>query len=336
MGQLLNKHNLLVILEKQSLDWITNKNTDVNVNKNLEKVIPPTIISHQDYYRRLQKRALLIETGNLDEAEATSKKTKIHEYKNNVLQDIYKQLKENIRHVTYTPEHAIYSIYLDYETRLKNNLVLLRFYKFQDMKTEEMSVLKIRLTEAFKRLIAYQRLEYEKPITKFKMIESQLQSLFQLIISWTQYVNFLYKTDAEMEILVNTNYDGLYNERDPNIGLFTEEEKNEIKEKFGDEAIEYLEKYKQPFKGHNPEDYIYKDLEEDEEEDQFNISNNKNLQNELDEDLTDNEKEEVVENSRLKEKTQVRKLEKKEFGTNRRSERLRLLNELYGGFGEGK
>ena len=111
------------MLEKQSVNWITDKNTDVNVNKNLEAILPPTIISHVDYYKRLQDRAIFIETGNTALLDETQNKTELLKFKNATLGSIYHELKEAIRHVTYTPEHSVYSIYLDYMTRLKNNLV---------------------------------------------------------------------------------------------------------------------------------------------------------------------------------------------------------------------
>jgi len=127
MGNLLKKHDLLIMLEKQSVDWITDTNADINVNKNLERLIPPTIMSHVDYYQRLHDRAMLVETGNSDKAEENREKVEIIKYKNGILRDIFTTIKTSIRHVSYTPEHSIYSIYLDYITRLKNNLVSLLY-----------------------------------------------------------------------------------------------------------------------------------------------------------------------------------------------------------------
>ena len=114
------------------------------------------------------------------------------------------------------------------------------------MSREETTILQIRLKEAFKRVIGFQRLEYEKPLMKFKIIESQLSALFQIIISWSEYTNFLYKTDKEIEQIKKLSIEGLFKGRDPSVGPFNEEEKKSLKEKFGEEAYTYIEQYMKP------------------------------------------------------------------------------------------
>jgi len=123
MAILMQKHDLLTMLDKQSEEWMTADNVDKKIFKNIDTLLPPTILSHADYYVKLQRQALLADTGNHEAAQLARENRKIIDYKNAQLREIYQLVKESIRLMTYTSEHATYEVYQDYVNRIKNNLV---------------------------------------------------------------------------------------------------------------------------------------------------------------------------------------------------------------------
>jgi hypothetical protein len=123
MEDLMRKHSLLSLLDEQSKSWITIENMDKKIDENINLLIPPSIITHKDYYRRLQKQAILFDQGKYDEAEEVRLNKDVINFKNKILINIYRDLKNLIRKVTYTEEHSIYEKYKDYAIRIRNSFV---------------------------------------------------------------------------------------------------------------------------------------------------------------------------------------------------------------------
>ena len=207
------------------------------------------------------------------------------------------------------------------------------------MSSPELTVLQIQLKEAFKRLIGYQRLESEKPLAKFKIIESQLTALFQILVTWTQYCEFLYIPDAQLDqIRVEETKEDDFEGKLKNQGLFTPEEKEQMKETFGDKIFDYLNELKPDGLEVNPSDFSD---EETRVGGSVGLERKKEKLRQLTkkmEKLEKNTNDEQEENTSDEDLTETEKANKRllaEFGTNRRTERMKLLNQLYGGFGNG-
>ena len=115
---------MLTLLDEQSKHWITFDNMDQKIEENINLLIPPSILSSKDYYRRLQKQAILYDQGQYDEAEDVRMNKEVIDYKNKILINIYRDLKNLIRKVTFTEEHTIYDQYKDCVARVKNSLVI--------------------------------------------------------------------------------------------------------------------------------------------------------------------------------------------------------------------
>lgn len=125
MEDLMKKHSLLTLLDEQSKSWITIENMDKKIDENVNLLMPPTIISHKDYYRRLQKQAILYDQGKYEEAEKVRMNKEVINYKNKMLINIFRDLKNLIRKITFTEEHEIYGKFKDYTTRVRNSFVII-------------------------------------------------------------------------------------------------------------------------------------------------------------------------------------------------------------------
>ena len=125
---------MLSLLDEQSKLWITFENMNERIDDNINFLLPPTILTHKDYYRRLQQQAILYDQGKYDEAENIRMGKEVIEYKNKILVNVFRDLKMLVRKVTYTEEHAIFEQFKDYSTRIKNSLVFYYFIYFRAKK----------------------------------------------------------------------------------------------------------------------------------------------------------------------------------------------------------
>jgi hypothetical protein len=191
--ELAQKHDLLYMLDKQSEDWLTPMNIDEKLEKQINTILPPTILSHVDYYNRINKYATLIEQGYNEEAEKLKINKKIIDYKNKQLEPLYHELKTLIRHLTYTEENSVFDLYNETVNRLR--------YHFDNHKGIEPII--EHFTGLFKRLVSLIRLEYENPNSKLELIESQLKSLVMILVIWNRYTEVIYMPDEEVERLIN-------------------------------------------------------------------------------------------------------------------------------------
>jgi len=188
----------------------------------MNKILPPTILSHVDYYNRLNKYALLMETGQLEEAEEVKLNKQVIEYKNKLLQPIFMELKMIIKHLTYTEEHSVYTLYKDTIFRIEN-------YLYASNNKTEVNNLKENLTILFKRLICLIRSENEKADTKIEIIEKQLKALTMILVVWNKYVEIIYTPENKIEEMI---------ERDKQINQEITDKSNHLKNKSLEEMVE--------------------------------------------------------------------------------------------------
>jgi hypothetical protein len=185
------------MLDRQAEEeWLTPDNIDTKLSQQMNQILPPTILSHVDYYRKLNTYALLLEQGYSKEAEELRLNKRIIEYKNKQLQPIYEELKTIIRHFTYTEEHSVFTLYKETLLRIDNYLVT------EDTKND-FNLLKDNLSYLFKRLISLIREENEKPDNKLELVESQLKNLTMILVLWSRYVEIIYTPDAEVEKILD-------------------------------------------------------------------------------------------------------------------------------------
>ncbi len=173
-------------------DWLTPENIDYKLSQQINQILPPTILSHVDYYKKLNDYALLMEQGHTKEAEDIKLNKNIIHYKNKQLQPIYEELKTIIRHFTYTEENSIHALYQETMMRIDNYLVT-------NNNKEDFKLLKDNLNYLFKKLVHLLMQENEKPDNKLQIIEHQLKHLTMVLVLWNKYTEIIYTSDAEIE-----------------------------------------------------------------------------------------------------------------------------------------
>jgi hypothetical protein len=192
-AELSQKHDLLSMLDKQSEDWLTPANIDEKLETQMNTILPPTILSHVDYYNKINRYAELIEQGFTEEAEKLKLNKKIIDYKNKQLEPLYHELKTLIKHLTYTEESSVFDLYIETVNRLR--------YHFENHQGIEPIV--EHFNGLFKKLITLIRMEYENPNSKLELIESQLKSLVMILVVWIRYVEIIYMTDEEVQKILD-------------------------------------------------------------------------------------------------------------------------------------
>lgn len=183
------------MLDRQSQDWLTPDNIDEKLNVQLNQILPPTILSHVDYYDKLNRYALYLEQGLDKEADDIKYNKKIIKYKNDQLALIYEELKTIIKHLTYTEENSVFALYIETSNKIKSSL--------QSNKNDQSQQLIDHCTYLFKKIITLIRLENEKPNNKIEVIESQLKALTMIIVLWRRYTDVIYTPDNDIENILN-------------------------------------------------------------------------------------------------------------------------------------
>ena len=75
-------------------------------------IVPQTILNYPEYTLKLQLLAMFAEMGNLDAMQEVLDNQLILEKKNELLQPIFRDLKSQIRHMSFTPEYEIMRDYV--------------------------------------------------------------------------------------------------------------------------------------------------------------------------------------------------------------------------------
>ena len=191
MEILIQKNDLLTMLDRQSKDWLTPQNIDEKLETELNNLLPPIIASHKDYYNRLVKFSFNIEQGKFEDAEDLKINKKIVEYKNKLLSPLYQELKTIIKYLTITEENSAFDLYKETINRIKS--------KYDSENDAELKNLMQKITYDFKKLITLIRLENEKPENKLNLIENQLKSLVMILVVWGKYTDTIYKSEDDIE-----------------------------------------------------------------------------------------------------------------------------------------
>jgi len=190
MEILMQKNDLLSMLDRQSKDWLTPQNIDQKLETELNNLLPPIIASHKDYYNRLIKFSFDIDKGKFEDAEDLKINKKIVEYKNKLLAPLFQELKTIIKYLVVTEESSVFELYKETINKIKS--------RFTPEKDNDIKNLIEKITYDFKKLITLIRLENEKPENKIILIENQIKSLVMILVVWNKYTDIIYKPEDEI------------------------------------------------------------------------------------------------------------------------------------------
>jgi hypothetical protein len=75
-------------------------------------MLPQTVLSYGEYQSKIQRLALYAEQGDYEAMQDVLDNKGIMARKNLLLQPLFRDLKSQIRHMTYTPEFALLQEYV--------------------------------------------------------------------------------------------------------------------------------------------------------------------------------------------------------------------------------
>ena len=200
------KQALLTLLSKEAENnWLTPQNFNKKISNVLDSILPPSVVSHKDYYNKLNKYSMLLEQGRLEEAEVFKREDLNQEVKNKLIEPIYNNLKSMIRNISFTHEHNYFDKYLTLKKRLENN--------YDITKGVGLEILN-KLKEKFREIVEKQRLLNERPLNKIELIEKQVTNILSMLITWNRYCEILYMTGEDLHEF-KLRMDDKFNPMDP-------------------------------------------------------------------------------------------------------------------------
>ena len=75
-------------------------------------IIPQTILNFSEYQQKIQRLAMFADMGDHDAMQAVLDNQLVFEKKNQLLQPIFRDIKSQIRHMSFTPEYELMREYL--------------------------------------------------------------------------------------------------------------------------------------------------------------------------------------------------------------------------------
>ena len=85
-------------------------------------IIPQTVLNYQEYHNKLQRLAMYAELGDYPAMQSVLDNQLVLEKKNQLLQPIFRDLKSQIRHMSYTPEYEIMRDYLSQRKQIESSV----------------------------------------------------------------------------------------------------------------------------------------------------------------------------------------------------------------------
>jgi len=103
MAKMTQKRLMLDAMEIYSQrEWPTLADLDMKIDTT--KIIPQTILRNSEYHTKLQKLAMYADQGDLKNMQKVLDNKSIMDRKNQLLQPLFRDLKSQIRHMSYTAE----------------------------------------------------------------------------------------------------------------------------------------------------------------------------------------------------------------------------------------
>lgn len=84
-------------------------------------IIPQTILNHQEYQAKLQRLAMFADQGDNKKMQQILDNEQVIDQKNVLLQPIFRDLKSQIRHMSFSPEFELLREYLSKRQLLLNS-----------------------------------------------------------------------------------------------------------------------------------------------------------------------------------------------------------------------
>lgn len=173
-------------------DWPTLATLDMNIDTS--KIIPQTIMRNQEYHDKLQRLAMYADMGDYKKMQEVLDNKQIMTRKNVMLQPLYRDLKSQIRFMSYTPEFQLIQEYLQSRKLLAEQMQ-------SKGKTESDAALNKLQTHYADLLRIHNRKILTNPTHRLRYLQQRLENIMELLNIWQQYIDVIYMTEQESIML---------------------------------------------------------------------------------------------------------------------------------------
>ena len=178
---------------EQTRFWPSLSTLDTKIDSDV--IIPQTVLNFGEYQAKLQKLAILYEQGKDKEMQAVLDNQQQIDRKNKLLQPIFRDLKGLIRHMSFNPEFELMREYITKRNKFEKTL--------QGTKSpEECTQIMLKLKKMYAAILSGRQDELRNsPTLRLKTIQKRLEDIFELLNLWNQYVDVVYMSEAETNLL---------------------------------------------------------------------------------------------------------------------------------------
>ena len=158
-------------------------------------IIPQTVLNYQEYQNKLQRLAMYAELGDYTAMQSVLDNQLVLEKKNQLLQPIFRDLKSQIRHMSYTPEYEIMRDYLNQRKQIESSV---KAQASEEWKTKSLT----QLRELYAILLSKREQKIRSNVSmRLKTLQKRLENIFELINLWNQYIQVIYMPEAEVNMI---------------------------------------------------------------------------------------------------------------------------------------
>ena len=171
--------------------WPTLANLDSKID--VDVIIPQTVLNNVEYQNKLQRLAMYSEQGDHRAMQSVLDNGAIMTKKNLLLQPLFRDLKSQIRHMSYTNEFSLIQEYLTQRKELEKAMV----GEGADKTAEVVR----QLENSYADLLRIQNNDFvNDPKVRLMTLRERLENILELLNCWQQYVDVIYMSEME------TNY----------------------------------------------------------------------------------------------------------------------------------
>lgn len=173
------RKELLDLLNKESKHWFNYENIESALKTSI--LIPNNLNYQSDYFVRLQEKAMLFIQGQYEEIEEYNIDGRVIHYKNSKLKPVFMSMINILGELRKNELERIYEEFKIATYGLKESSIS---NEMKEVKQNE-------LTELYQLLIAKIKRDINKPDYKLKFMREKLILIYNLLLSWREYVDML-------------------------------------------------------------------------------------------------------------------------------------------------
>lgn len=173
--------------------WPTLANLTTKIEADV--IIPQTILNYGEYQAKLQRLAMFAELGDREAMQAVLDNQVVLEKKNRLLQPLFRDMKSQIRHMSFTPEYEMLREYVHKRRQIETSVKGQASEAWKEKSCEQ-------LRELYAILLAKRQQKIRGSLSlRVKTLQKRLENIFELLSLWNQYVEVVYMPEGEVHMV---------------------------------------------------------------------------------------------------------------------------------------